>query len=57
MSDGRLALVFDDGHVTAEQLGELADAAWETVPSGRVAAVVDAARGRDIEVTTVRDAV
>jgi peptidoglycan/xylan/chitin deacetylase (PgdA/CDA1 family) len=31
--------------------------AWETVPSERVAAVVDAARGRDIEVTTVRDAV
>ena len=31
--------------------------AWETVPSERVATVVDAARGRDIEVTTVRDAV
>jgi len=31
--------------------------AWETVPPERVAAVVDAAHARDIEVTTVRDAV
>lgn len=31
--------------------------AWETVPPERVGAVVDAARERDIEVTTVRDAV
>ncbi|WP_436925412.1 polysaccharide deacetylase family protein [Halosimplex amylolyticum] len=30
---------------------------WETVPPGRVAAVVDAARERGIEVTTVREAV
>ena len=67
MSDGRLALVFDDGyiedyeeiypvldergvpacqaivpgwlgddgHLTAEQLGELADAGWEVVAHGR----------------------
>lgn len=39
-------------------LGILAGhSAWETVPPERVAAVVDAAHDRDIEVTTVRDAV
>lgn len=39
-------------------LGVLAGhAAWESVPAERVAAVVDAAHARDIEVTTVRDAV
>jgi len=31
--------------------------AWETVPPERVAAVVDAAHERDVEVTTVREAV
>jgi 2'-5' RNA ligase len=39
-------------------LGVLAGhTAWETVPPERVAAVVDAAHARDIEVTTVSDAV
>jgi len=39
-------------------LGILAGhSAWDTVPPERVAAVVDAAHERDIEVTTVRDAV
>ncbi|MFC7196916.1 hypothetical protein ACFQL4_23440 [Halosimplex aquaticum] len=47
-----------DGVAERGGLGILAGhTAWDTVPPERVAAVVDAAHERGIEVTTVREAV